>query len=385
MRAGRQVGFEPHHHGVDDDLFDLGTSNTLDLTSRDYALAWPRAAFVAEATALSRSPRGYLSGDVTPVELLLEEAFVGSTPLHVKSRKAATMRELLRRADELREEGAAPAYYMQRLGPAAPVDQGPDWSGAKRRIAALVIDFEERGYFDHAWGRDCVDAPRDYDRPADLIEDRLGIRADPLDAAEWLTHSDALFLSIVEVLHDLIARPRVVESVHLYAGCGRHFGQYITATGQAIYRHRVDEVLARTRLGLRFAASGEDVGRLVRSTDDPREELLGKLAVAPKEGTVDEVSHAIATFRNRGATRTHKRSAVTMLARVLEDQRALVKEHLLSKDEGALFQIANQFDIRHKNADQRSDYDDAYLDWLFWWYLATVDLMTHLSDRDIAP
>ena len=47
---------------------------------------------------------------------------------------------------------------------------------------------------------------------------------------------------------------------------------------------------------------------------------------------------------------------------------------MLRGDEGALFQIANRFAIRHQNADQQSNYADAYLDWIFWWYLATVDL-----------
>ena len=54
---------------------------------------------------------------------------------------------------------------------------------------------------------------------------------------------------------------------------------------------------------------------------------------------------------------------------------------MLSGDEGALFEIANRYSIRHQRADQRPDYDDAYLDWIFWWYLATVDLVKQLLAR----
>ena len=46
----------------------------------------------------------------------------------------------------------------------------------------------------------------------------------------------------------------------------------------------------------------------------------------------------------------------------------------MSNDEGALFQIANQFDLRHSGERQRPHYQDSYLDWVFWWYLATVEL-----------
>lgn len=93
------------------------------------------------------------------------------------------------------------------------------------------------------------------------------------------------------------------------------------------------------------------------------------------------MAHATALFRSRTATREDKRSACIALAGVLESRRSLLKTNLLSGDEGALFQIANQFDIRHRKADQHPDYDDAYLDWLFWWYLATVDLTDRLIAR----
>ena len=62
----------------------------------------------------------------------------------------------------------------------------------------------------------------------------------------------------------------------------------------------------------------------------------------------------------------------------------MIKKELLSKDEGALFQIANQFDIRHRGADQQRDYEEAYLDWIFWWYLGTVELTDRLLARETA-
>ncbi|WP_198682005.1 hypothetical protein [Kribbella rubisoli] len=67
-----------------------------------------------------------------------------------------------------------------------------------------------------------------------------------------------------------------------------------------------------------------------------------------------------------------------VLALVLEERRALLKEELLSKDERALFEIANGFAIRHQKENQRADYNPAFRDWVFWWYLATIELTNRM-------
>ena len=67
---------------------------------------------------------------------------------------------------------------------------------------------------------------------------------------------------------------------------------------------------------------------------------------------------------------------------MLEFRRDQVKAELLSKDERDLFEIANKFAVRHQKADQRRDYDEAYLDWLYWCYLATIELTDRLIARD---
>jgi hypothetical protein len=90
------------------------------------------------------------------------------------------------------------------------------------------------------------------------------------------------------------------------------------------------------------------------------------------------------TIRGRGATTEDKRSACVALAGVLERRRALLKEELFKKDEGALFQIANEFGLRHRAAGQKGDYDPVFLDWVFWWFLGTVELTDRLLARQAA-
>lgn len=90
------------------------------------------------------------------------------------------------------------------------------------------------------------------------------------------------------------------------------------------------------------------------------------------------IRHAIALFRGRDVTAESRRSAIVTLAGILEERRTLIKEDIGRPDEGALFEIANRYDLRHRNANQRSNYDEAFLDWIFWWYLATVELTNRL-------
>lgn len=148
------------------------------------------------------------------------------------------------------------------------------------------------------------------------------------------------------------------------------------------YRWRVNKILARSDLGLRLAEDGEDIGRLVTVTDDARVELVQAVVARDDGEPADQVRHALALFRQRGADRNHKRSAVAALALVLEERRPNVLKYALAKsDRGALFDIANNFHIRHQDAKQKRDYDEFYLDWIFWLYLASIELTNRVIDE----
>jgi hypothetical protein len=148
-----------------------------------------------------------------------------------------------------------------------------------------------------------------------------------------------------------------------------------------LYRWRVNQLLASGEIQFRLAEDGEDVGRLVRVVDSARAELLERVLATPEPAAHGRVEHAIALFRARAATEHDKRSAIVALANVLEDRRKLLKTSLFSDDEGALFHIANKFDLRHRNDKQHTDYDPAFRDWVFWWYLATIELTDRLLAR----
>ncbi len=69
------------------------------------------------------------------------------------------------------------------------------------------------------------------------------------------------------------------------------------------------------------------------------------------------------------------------LALVLEERRNnILKDALPNKDRNELFRIANEFNIRHQDGKQKSDYDDFYLDWVFWLFLATIELTNRIAE-----
>jgi hypothetical protein len=144
----------------------------------------------------------------------------------------------------------------------------------------------------------------------------------------------------------------------------------------------MNKLFARSNLGLRLAEEGDDIGRLVTVTDDARTQLV-HAAIARDDGEpADQVRHALALFRQRGADRNQKRSAVAALALVLEERRhSVLVDALANSDRGALFDIANNFHVRHQDAKQKRDYDDFYLDWIFWLYLASIELTNRVIDE----
>jgi hypothetical protein len=99
--------------------------------------------------------------------------------------------------------------------------------------------------------------------------------------------------------------------------------------------------------------------------------LEAELPEYDPENVEDRVQMAIQKYRYSRASLGDRRDAVRDLADALEYLRPKVKKVLTKKDEGDLFNILNNFGIRHQNTRQQSDYDEEiWLNWLFYFYLA---------------
>lgn len=246
-----------------------------------------------------------------------------------------------------------------------------------RRVRGLIDELDEDCYFNQVFGEQCMEISLPSGpTPAGILSSTVGkphLWSDEFDG--W---TEADLCDFIEVFHDQAARP-TRRWFHASGEmiCGWHVDSFSKRSGQAIYRWRMNQLLDSTSFKLRLAESGEDAGRMVQRVPSDLGRLVDEvLGCAAADGSE---AHAISLFRKRDSTREERRSAVVALARVLEEQRDLLKERLFTKDEKALFHIANKFDLRHRNAKQQDDYDDAFLEWIFYWYLATVHLTRQLS------
>ena len=356
----------------------------------DYELVWPPELFAAEARRILARQRV----SAQAIDLLLREAFRDDNAAEdaaapesfdpwseggVVRRSASEMlAELVTSAPGIRRFSAPRPYWPQRRGREMP---GPylDAFGVRRGFADLVGELERTGYLGQAFPRPCVDDPGAPESdPAAELEKRLGTAGLwPLAPDEW---DDSTFYGLVEVYHDLVSRPRE-RHYHDYASCGWHYSHFSVNAGQEVYRWKASELLHAAGVRYRLADSGEDQGRLVEVFDDGRSALLADVLGHPQPDAAARVHHAVALFRRRGATDEDKRSALITLAGILEERRQMIKAELASADEGSLFHIANKFAIRHQNSQQLSDYDSVFLDWVFWWYLGTVELTNRIIGR----
>lgn len=357
----------------------------------DYVLRWPPEMLKLEISRElnHRNTREWVD---ERIELILEDAFTSRRPaddfmaasadpfgappttLSARQRWAASF---LRRIDSFPIVGSRKPYYSERKS-GRPNGEIP-LASAMHEFKRLVAELDARGYFEEAFGKDCVDAPADVE-PGEVISARLGRGAPwPIDTNR-LESDHELFFDLIEVLHDLVSAPRK-RHLHSYGGCGWHHEDFSRARGQTVYRWRANLILGRTSSSLRLSEDGEDRGRLVEIGDQSMSQLVDRMVNSETDTTAGVVAHALVLFRARGADPHDKRSACRALAGVLEERRALLKDRLYRKDEGSLFDIANNFSIRHQNAQQQGDYDPAFLEWVFWWYLATIDLTNRLLQR----
>lgn len=368
----------------------------------DYALVWP-APLVRGELELLLAPWTSTQHWEDRALLLLEEAFAESRPaselldagrddlsalvldMGIDSTGRPEQRSYLRNLESALDDLpiAVPrrplwSERQERKEPA----EGLGYEEVARQFAEMVHDLAGRGYLDKHLPRARRNGRAAAARTNRDLRDSAGFSAigDVWPLLE--THkswNQTLLLDLIEAFHDVVARPRL----RLRSGeRGWQYDDFAIEPGRRLYRWQVNGLLRSSTVPIRLAEEGEDVGRLVATTDEARAELASTMAQRAGP-TGDQVRHALALFRRRDATEHDKRSAIVTLYGVLEERRELLRKELpfRRRDEGALFQIANEFALRHQTASQKADYDPVFLDWVFWWYLATIELIDRLLAR----
>ena len=269
-------------------------------------------------------------------------------------------------------------YYAQRHGQGRPTD---DLNGLRGVIAAEYSRLEGEGYFQWHLGFHCVDAGW-------VAGHSAGV--DPHAYVRWHLGRDALWpfdeslpqldepwvFTVLEFLHDHVAKPLEFRN-HTFDSCGIHVETADETSGREKFRTSMNRYLNRYRSGFAIEENGEVWTSAPSGLVHRRPLATGRDDIDPR------VDHAIGVFRRHSATDEDKRDAVRNLADILELLRSGTGTGLPTDEEDKLFEIANQFGIRHHTPRQRTDYDTGiWLEWVFYSFLNAVTLSTHLAARD---
>ena len=167
---------------------------------------------------------------------------------------------------------------------------------------------------------------------------------------QQLTSYTGTILDVIELLSDLVSEP-LEGTYHSWGNCGTHYSTFNQPSGRAKFRSEINEILSDYKAGYELVENGE----VVEKADKGVETLL--TAAFPKALGTDATSiveEAIALFRRRHASATDRKNAVRMLADAFELLRPKLKNAISAKDEADLFNIANNFAIRHNNDKQNT-------------------------------
>ena len=271
-------------------------------------------------------------------------------------------------------------YYSQRAG-LNPNAGGLPLSEINDLFLRVYKQFQEGGYFTEAFGFECVDAGfiSGKVRAVDLeilLEVRKKNVWPPEAFADFYSEDD--LLDIIEFLYKHVSKP-VEGNFHSYNGCGMHWETFNQTEGRQEYREKINAVLSHY-IG-RFELSPE--GEVLRKPEAGFEPIFNADLPSKDSNVQNRVSSALLSFRRHGSTLDDRRQAVRDLADILEYLRPQIQKVLMAGDESDLFNIANNFGIRHHNEKQKTGYDAAlWLSWMFYFYLATIHVVLRKIKQD---
>lgn len=273
-------------------------------------------------------------------------------------------------------------YYSTRTGRNSRGSR-LDLPSLKRLFRSVYTDLSARGYFQEAFGYECVDAGEVSGTLGLDIGGRMlvALRKENLwPILERLEDygEDDLF-DMIEFLFDHVSKP-VDGYFHSFAGCGMHYSTFNRRDGQEEFRNTLNPPLAIYDDGYTISEHGE-----ILHLPDKGMSLLMEAGLPKHDPNNVEarVEAAVARFRRHHSSLEDRKHALRDLADVLEYLRPKLKQVISSKDESDLFNIINNFGIRHHTPKQKTNFATSiWYSWMFYYFLATIQACVRLIDEN---
>lgn len=271
-------------------------------------------------------------------------------------------------------------YFSQRTG-VNPNLRGLPLADLTGLFVRVYDQLCQDGYFDEAFGFHCVDDGHIQGKVRDIeLELLLAIRKKKLWPIGELAQNyseDDLF-DMVEFLYQHVSKP-VDGTMHSWNECGMHWETFNQSEGRREYRERMNQVLMHYEKAFELSENGE----VLHKPEAGFEPIFNADVPSKDSSVVDRINAATQRFRRHGSSLDDRRQAVRDLVDVLEYLKPKVQAFLTNKDESDLFNIANNFGIRHHNDKQKTSYDAAiWLSWMFYFYLATIHVVLRKIEHD---
>jgi hypothetical protein len=251
-------------------------------------------------------------------------------------------------------------------------------------FVTVYTTFEEKGYFQERLGVNCTDgyvpgSVGDVKLYSFRKLRRKGLF--PIWGRRDDLSEDEIF-DLIEFLYDHASEPTGEGFFHSHDGCGYHYSKFVRGKAAQQFRTEINDILKDYGDGFELSDEGEVLTRPGGALD-----ALVQAPIPPQDPSniTARVNAAVLKFRRRSASEEERRDAIRDLADVLEFLRPRLKQVLASQDENDLFNIANNFGIRHHNERQKTNYDKMiWFSWVFYFYLATIHAALRLIEKQEA-
>lgn len=254
-------------------------------------------------------------------------------------------------------------YYSARTNP-----KSLSTEELYHKLQNLYLLFRDKDYFKKKAGITKENLP-----DAILHEAAIDLTFQPFPITKWMPENiteDHIF-DTIEFLFDRASKPGELVGMTDNGWNYYDYDGYDDKTGQDEFREKTNAILAEYKTGFELTQAGIILAKGAYGL----QYILDADIIPYDETNVDsKVRNAIVKWRNRHLTIEEKKEAIRELADVFEwlKKTKNLGSVLNNRDESMLFEIANNFGIRHHNPDQKTNYDRAiWYSWIFHFYLAT--------------